>query len=158
MRNFRVLAIVTACVTAGGISAFSAAPVLAQSLPGMGGGSSTLSGAASSMMGNSMGNSMGSSMGSSAMGLPSLSSSSTGNVAGVLSYCVKNNIVQGSTATSALSSLTGQSGVTSSSGYQAGEQGNIQSGSGSDFSLSGVSDEVKTKACNMVLQHAQSLL
>jgi hypothetical protein len=97
-------------------------------------------------------------MGSSAMGLPSLSSSSTGNVAGVLSYCVKNNIVQGATATSALSSLTGQSGVTSSSGYQAGEQGNIQSGSGSDFSLSGVSDEVKTKACNMVLQHAQSLL
>jgi hypothetical protein len=150
MRNLRVLKIVTAC----GIAAFAAAPVLAQSLPGMGGGANSMSGAASSMMGNSMGNSMG----SSAMGLPSLSSSSTGNVAGVLSYCVKNNIVQGSSATSALSSLTGQSGVTSSSGYQAGEQGNIQSGSGSDFSLSGASDEVKTKACNMVLQHAQSLL
>ena len=150
MWQVRKLMAVTIC----GIAAFSAAPVFAQSLPGMGGGSSGLSGAASGLMGNSMG----SSMGSGTMGLPSLSSSSTSNVAGVLSYCVKNNIIQGSSATSTLSTLTGQSGVASSSGYAAGEQGNIQSGSGSDFSLSGASAQVKTKACNLVLQHAQSLL
>jgi hypothetical protein len=143
MRHFRYLAVVTVC----GIGAFCAVPVFAQNMPGMG----SMSGAASNLMGSG---------GSSAMGsmLPSLSSSSTSNVAGVLSYCVKNNIVQGSSATSALSGLTGQSGVTSSSGYAAGEQGQIQSGNGSDFSLGGASDEIKTKACNMVLQHAQSLL
>jgi hypothetical protein len=145
MRCFRYLAVVTIC----GVGVFSA-PVFAQSIPGMG-GSSGLSGAASGLMGGG---------GSGAMSsmLPSLSSSSTGNVAGVLSYCVQNNIVQGSSATSALSTLTGQSGVTSSSGYAAGQQGEIQSGSGSDFSLNGASKQIKTKACNMVMQHAQSLL
>ncbi len=136
MRHFKYLIVVAAC-------GFGA-PVFAQSMPGMGGSMSNMAG---SMMGGSGAGSM----------LPSLSSSSTGNVAGVLSYCVKNNIVQGASASSALSSLTGQSGVTSSSGYQAGEQGNIQSGSG-NFSLSGASSQIKTKACNMVLQHAQSLL
>jgi len=144
MRRFGFLAVVTIC----GVGAFSA-PVFAQSIPGMG-GSSAMSGAASGLMGG----------GSGAMGsmLPSLSSSSTGNVAGVLSYCVKNNIVQGSSATGALSALTGQSGVTSSSGYAAGEQGQIQSGSGNNFSLGGASQQIKTKACDMVLKHAQSLL
>lgn len=145
MRHFQYLAIATAC----GIGVFSAGPVLAQSLPGMGGGSNAMTGAASGLMGGGSG---------SMMGLPSLASSSTGNVAGVLSYCVKNKIVQGASATSALSTLTGQSGVTSSSGYQAGEQGDIQSGNGNSFSLDGASAQMKTKACDMVLQHAQSLL
>ncbi len=142
MRYFRCFMVVT-------VGVVCAAPVFAQSMPGMG-GSSGLSGAASGLMGG----------GSGAMGsmLPSLSSSSTGNVAGVLSYCVKNNIVQGSSATGALSALTGQSGVTSSSGYAAGQQGQIQSGSGNNFSLGGASKQIKTKACDMVLQHAQSLL
>ncbi len=149
MRHLRYLMVVTAC----GIGTFAAMPALAQSLPGMmSGGSNTLSGAAGSLMGNSGGGGMMSQM------LPSLSSSSTSNVAGVLSYCVQNNIVQGSSATSALSALTGKSGVTSSSGYQAGEQGDIQSGNGSSFALSSVNQQIKTKACNLVLQHAQSLL
>lgn len=143
LRSLMVLA--TAC----GIGASAHAQ---SSLPGMGGGSNSLSGVAGSMMGNS---GMGSAMGGA---LPSLSSASTGNVAGVLSYCVQNNIVQGSSATNTLSALTGQSGVTSSSGYTAGTQGDIQSGSGNSYSLGGLSDQLKTKACNMVLQHAQSLL
>ncbi len=140
MRHLRYFMVVAAC-------GFWA-PALAQSLPGFG-GSSGLPGAAGGLMG-----------GSGAMGamLPSLSSSSTGNVAGVLGYCVKNNIVQGSSATSVLSGLTGRSGVTSSSGYAAGEQGQIETGQGNDFSLGGASATIKTKACNMVLQHAQSLL
>lgn len=144
MRHNHFLRAAAAC----GIVVFSAAPVFAQSMPGMGGGANALTGAASGLMGG----------GSSAMGLPSLASSSTGNVAGVLSYCVKNNIIQGSPATSALSTLTGQSGVTSSDGYKAGTQGDIVSGNGSSFSLDGISGQMKTKACDMVLQHAQSLL
>jgi hypothetical protein len=149
MRYLRTLLILTAAF---GIESLSAAPVLAQSLPGMGGGSNSLSGMAGSMMGNGGAGGM---MGGT---LPSLSSASTSNVAGVLSYCVQNNIVQGASATSALSALTGQSGVTSSSGYTEGTQGDIQSGNGSMFSLNGLNEQLKTKACNMVLQHAQSLL
>src|SRR6516165_5865145 len=148
MRYLRSLMILAAAF---GIEAFSAESAYAQSLPGMGGGSNSLSGLAGSMMGNSGGGSM---MGQT---LPSLSSASTSNVAGVLSYCVQNNIVQGSSATSTLSALTGQSGITSSSGYTEGTQGDIQSGNGSSFSLGGLSQQLKTKACDMVLQHAQSL-
>jgi hypothetical protein len=144
MRRFHYLMTVTACA----LGTLCAAPALAQSLPGMG-GANALTGAASGMMG---GGGMG------GMGLPSLSSSSTDNVAGVLSYCVKNKIVQGGAATSALSALSGKDGVTSSSGYLAGEKGDIQSSNGSSFSLDGVSQQMKTKGCDMVLQHAQSLL
>jgi hypothetical protein len=135
-----------------GAGAMSAAPAFAQSIPGFSGGSSALSGAAGNLMGGGGSSSMLS------QGLPSLSSSSTGNVAGVLSYCIQNNIIQGSSATSALSALTGRSGVTSSSGYTAGQQGDIQSGNGNSFSLSGVKDQIKTKACDLVLQHAHSML
>lgn len=135
-----------------GFAMLSFAPALAQSLPGMGSGSNPLSGAVGSMMGNGAGSSMMGGM------LPSLSSSSTSNIAGVLNYCVQNNIVQGSSATNTLSALSGQSGVTSSSAYTAGTQGDIESGNGSTFSLGSVSQQLKTKACDMVLQHAKSLL
>ncbi len=135
-----------------GIATLPAIPALAQSFPGMSGGSNALSGAASSLMGSGGGGGMMSQM------LPSLSSSSTSNVAGVLSYCIQNNIVKGSSASSVLSALSGRNGVTSSSGYTAGTQGNIESGNGSSFSLSGVTQQIKNKACNMVLQRAQSLL
>ena len=139
-------------VTVFGLTALSFTPASAQSLPGIGGGSNPLSGAAGSMMGNSGTSGMMGGM------LPSLSSSSTGNVAGVLSYCVQNNILQGASATNTLSALTSKSGLTSSSDYTAGSQGNIESSNGSVFSLGDVKQQIKTKACNMVLQHAQSLL
>ena len=90
--------------------------------------------------------------------LPSLSSASTGNVAGILSYCVQNNDLQGSAATTTLDALTHKNGVTSSSAYTAGQQGQLETGSGQSFSLSGVQQQVKTKVCGMALEHAKSLL
>lgn len=146
MRTFnRLSAVITL-----GLGVCSASPVFAQTMPNMS-GSNSMSGAAGALMGNSGSNMM-------SQALPSLSSSSTSNVAGVLSYCVQNNIVQGSSATSALSALTGKSGVTASSDYSTGAAGNIQTGNGNSFSLSDVKSQLKTKICNQVLKHAQSLL
>jgi hypothetical protein len=103
----------------------------------------------------SVGNALGGLAGSA---LPDLSSTSAGNATGVLSYCVKNNILSGDGPTSTLSKLTGRSDVTSSDDYTAGQNGNILTGQGSSFSLSGIGDDLKGKLCNMVLQRAQSFL
>ena len=94
-------------------------------------------------------------------GLPNVSSAGTSNTAGVLSYCVKNNYLKGDgaqSATSALSTLTGKSGTQSSDGFTAGQQGNLETGNGGNFSMSGLQDQAKSKVCDMVLQHAQSML
>jgi Protein of unknown function (DUF2501) len=90
--------------------------------------------------------------------LPSLSSASPGNVAGILSYCVQNNDLQVSAATTTLDALTHKNGVTSSGAYTAGQQGQLETGSGHSFSLSGLQQPLKTKLCGMVLEHAKSLL
>lgn len=93
--------------------------------------------------------------------LPSLSSASTSNLTGVLGYCVQNNVLSGAqstAATSVLGNLTQQQGVTSSSGYSAGQQGLLQTGGNQTFSLDNLKGQMKTKLCNMVLSKAQSLL
>ncbi len=93
--------------------------------------------------------------------LPSLSSASTSNLTGILGYCVQNNVLSGASATSAssvLSNLTQQQGVTSSSGYSAGQQGLLQTGDNQMFSLANLKGQLKTKLCNTVLSKAQSLL
>ncbi|CCT59826.1 hypothetical protein WSS15_10370 [Acetobacter pasteurianus] len=115
-------------------------------------GKSALSGAESGVA--SQGTSMASSM------LPSLSSASTGNLAGILGYCVQNNVLQqsSSTAQSVLGSLTQQPGVTSSSAYEAGQRGLLQTGNNQMFSLANLKGELKTKLCSMVLDKAQSAL
>jgi hypothetical protein len=117
-----------------------AGAVQAQGIPGVGG---QLPGGASGLIGQA---------------LPNVSSAGTSNTAGVLSYCVKNNYLKGDTATSALSSLSGKSGVQSSGAFSAGQQGQLETGKGSMFSLSGLQSEAKSKLCDMVLQHAQSML
>lgn len=117
------------------LSLLSAGAARAQ-FPGIGGGTSDLMGQA----------------------LPNVSSASAGNTAGVLSYCVKNNILKGNTATSVLSSLSGRSGVQSSSAFDTGKKGQLETGNGNLFSLGGLKEKAKTKVCDMVLQHGQSLL
>lgn len=128
----------------------SLSPALAQQLPGMGGNAS---GSVSKALGGLSGGG-----GLTGQMLPSLSSASTGNIAGILSYCVQNNDLQGSAATTTLNALTHKSGVTSSSAYTAGQQGQLETGNGNSFSLSGLTQQVKTKVCGMALQHAKSLL
>ena len=91
-------------------------------------------------------------------GVPSMSSISPGNAAGVLGYCVKNKVLSGGSATNVLGGLMKKPGITSSSGYSAGQAGNILTGQGQKFSLNQVPDQMKSKACNAVLKQAPKFL
>ena len=91
-------------------------------------------------------------------GIPSMSSISPGNAAGVLGYCVKNKMLSGGSATNVLGGLMKKRGITSSSGYSAGQAGNILTGQGQKFSLNQVPDQMKSKACNAVLKQAPKFL
>lgn len=90
--------------------------------------------------------------------VPNVSSISPGNAAGVLSYCVKNKVLGGGNATNVLGGLMKKPGITSSSGYSAGQAGNIVSGQGKKFSLNQVPSQVKSQACNAVLKQAPKFL
>lgn len=142
MLRYRLGFMLAAC------AAIAAGPTYAQAIPGLGshssgGGLSGLGSGASGLMGGL---------------LPNVASTGAGNAAGVLSYCVKNKILGGAGATSALSGLLGQKGVKSSKGYAAGRNGQLITGDGNAFSLSGVKGKVKSKVCDLVLEHAHSLL
>ncbi|MBD8548060.1 DUF2501 domain-containing protein [Sphingomonas sp. CFBP 8760] len=90
-------------------------------------------------------------------GLPNIASAGAGNAAGLLGYCIKNNLVAGNGAAGILGQLTGKRGVTASPGFEAGQRGQVQTGD-SAFSLAGVQDRVKTQLCGMVLKRARSFL
>ena len=95
-------------------------------------------------------------------GLSGISSMGMGNAAGVLGYCLQNNLLGGATgggATSVLSGLTKKPGVAGSSGFTAGQAGNILGGNGGTaLSLANVNNSLKSQACNMVLKQAQTFL
>ena len=90
-------------------------------------------------------------------GVPNVASASAGNAAGLLGYCVKNNLLSGANAASVLGNLSGKSGVATSPGYGAGQQGTLQTGK-SQLSLDGLRGQVKTQVCNLVLKRAKSFL
>ncbi len=89
--------------------------------------------------------------------MPNIASVGAGNAAGVLSYCVKNKLVNATSASSILGKLTGKPGVTESNGFKLGQQGTIKTDN-SALSLSALKSKAKTKACDLVLNHAGSLL
>jgi hypothetical protein len=97
-------------------------------------------------------------------GLPSVSQASPSNTAGVLQYCVRNNYVSGGAASlvkdSILSKVNGSGKSTDDSGFKAGNSGLLQTGNGQNFSLSGggAKQQVTHKVCDLVLQHAKSML
>jgi hypothetical protein len=90
--------------------------------------------------------------------LPNLSSTTAGNAAGLLGYCVKNKILGGSSAASALGTLTERKAITSSEDYTAGRSGKLLTGQGNSLSLSGLGGTIKGKVCDLVLQRALSFL
>ncbi|WP_428483237.1 DUF2501 domain-containing protein [Rhodopila sp.] len=96
--------------------------------------------------------------------LPSVGQAGAGNSAGVLQYCVRNNYMSGNAASSVKNSLMnkiGSSGGSSGdSGFNAGDKGILQTGNGQSYSLggSGIKAQATQKVCDMVLQHAKSLL
>lgn len=97
------------------------------------------------------------------MGLPAMSSSTSSNAAGVLTYCVKNNYLSASNAQSVKDKLLGKVGLGNSaaqqdSGYREGAAGLLQGSNGTSLNLDNVKGNVKRKACDYVLQHAKSFI
>ena len=95
------------------------------------------------------------------MSMPSVGSASSGNIAGVLRYCVRNNYVSGG-ASSVESGLVGKlgGGATHSSQFASGDKGMLQTGNGQNVSLGGggLKAQMTHKVCDQVLQHAKSLI
>ena len=91
-------------------------------------------------------------------GIPNVSSIGAGNAAGVLGYCVKNKVLGGGNATNVLGGLMKKPGITSASGYSAGQAGNIVTGQGQKFSLNQAPAQLKSQACNAVLKQAPKFL
>ena len=99
-------------------------------------------------------------------GLPSVDQASPSNVAGVLQFCIKNNYLSGGGARSVGSSLLSKvGGGHGDSGFASGASGALQTGHGSTFDLAGgggggggLKAQATHKVCDLVLQHAKSLL
>lgn len=96
-------------------------------------------------------------------GVPSVDQASPGNLAGVMQFCIKNNYLSGGGAQSVGSALLGKAGGAGASGFKSGSSGLLQTGGGKTFGLGGggaggLKGEVTHKVCDLVLQHAKSLL
>ncbi|BBU31406.1 hypothetical protein AWB80_06421 [Caballeronia pedi] len=98
---------------------------------------------------------------SSGLSLDSLTSSSTGNVAGVLEFCMKNNYLGGG-ASSVKDGLMSKLGGSASSdgGYTNGAKGILDSGNGKQVDLSGggLKEQVTKQVCDKILAQGKSLL
>jgi len=99
-----------------------------------------------------------------------LTSKSATNVAGVLQYCVKNNVLSQASTEGVKDKLLSKLGIQSAAGaqsqdYQNGLGGLLQTGKGQNLDLnnlgnglSQVKEKVKQKACDVVLKQAKSFI
>ncbi|PLR41700.1 hypothetical protein CYR55_02420 [Chimaeribacter californicus] len=99
-----------------------------------------------------------------------LKAESATNAAGVLEYCVKNNVLSTTNAASVKDQLLSKLGIQSASGaqsedYQDGLGGILHTGQGNDLNLSNIGvgtaqlkQKLKTKACDVVLKQSKKLL
>lgn len=99
-----------------------------------------------------------------------LTSKSATNVAGVLQYCVKNNVLSQASTEGVKDKLLSKLGIESASGaqsqdYQNGLGGLLQTGKGQNVDLNNlgsgltqVKEKVKQKACDVVLKQAKSFI
>lgn len=112
--------------------------------------------ASASSQGGSAG---GSSLGNLGFKMPAIGSSTMGNAAGVLQYCVKNNYLGGDAASvkdKLLAKITGQK--PQETGFASGAKGLLKGGDGQTLNFKILSSKVKTKACDYVLKNATSLI
>jgi hypothetical protein len=101
----------------------------------------------------------GSALGNLGLKMPAIGSSTMGNAAGVLQYCVKNNYLGGDAASvkdKLLAKITGQK--QQETGFANGAKGLLKGGDGKSLNLKGLSSKVKEKACDYVLKNATSLI
>jgi len=93
----------------------------------------------------------------------SMTSSSTGNVAGVLEFCIKNNYLSGNSASSVKDSLMSKlpgGSSSSDSGYANGAKGILDSSNGTKLDLSGggLKEQVTKQVCDKILAQGKSML
>jgi hypothetical protein len=110
----------------------------------------------------------GGSSSSSTSSLASKGSGSLGNATGILEYCVKNNYLSGSGASSMkdqlMSKLSGSTGqpAQKNSDYLSGAKGILKTGDGNSLDLSsgsgGLQDQIRKQACDTVMKQAKSFL
>ncbi len=91
-------------------------------------------------------------------GLPGLDSSVSGNVAGTLQYCVKNNYLSADAASGVKDKLMAKVPGQQDDGYKKGEQGLLTGSDGKTLNLQSISSKVRRKACDQVLSSAKSLI
>ena len=97
-----------------------------------------------------------------------LSSGTMTNAAGILQYCVKNNILSGNVTETVKSKLSDKLGVTGagnagSKDYQQGVSGLLNTGEGKKLDLnnlgsSPMTETIKKKACDLVLEQGKSFI
>ncbi len=145
-------------IAAGLLACGPAYAQMSNMMQGMMGGSSSAGSSGGGMMGSLGG------MGS-GMGLPSVGAASPNNLAGLLQFCVQNNYLGGTDASSVKSSLLSKFDGSSqppaqNSGFASGASGILDTGNGQSTTLggTGIKAQVTKKVCDMVLQHAQSQL
>lgn len=100
----------------------------------------------------------------SSLGLPSLSGDMMGNVAGVLQYCVEQKYLSAANVDNVKDQLMDKVGLgqkpepKQEQGYQQGLTGILSGGDGNSFDLNKIKGDIKSKACDYVLENAPSLL
>lgn len=99
------------------------------------------------------------------LSLPGISGDTAGNVAGVLQYCAKRKYLSADAVTSVKDKLLSKYGVggedeaaEETPDYQSGVQGLLKGDGGKSFNLDSVSDKLKDKACDYVLDNATKLI
>jgi hypothetical protein len=93
----------------------------------------------------------------------SFTAGSTGNVAGLLEFCIKHNYLGGKDVSSVRDALMGKlSGGSAASGsdYKDGAQGLLKGSNGKQLDLSGggLKAQLSSQVCDQVLAQAKSLL
>lgn len=93
----------------------------------------------------------------------SVNRASPGNIAGLLQYCVKNNYLSDGSASSVKDSLvnkmSGSGRGASDPAFKAGSSGTLEAGGAQNFNLGGgIKEQASKKVCDLVLQHAKSLM
>jgi hypothetical protein len=95
--------------------------------------------------------------------MSSITSSSLGNVTGVLQYCIKNNYLNADAASNIKNSLLGKlpgGENTTDSGYTQGTSGILTTGNGQklDLSAAGLKETATKQVCDKILSQAKSML
>jgi len=98
----------------------------------------------------------------SALGLPSIGADMAGNTAGILQYCIEHKYIDPLKADNVKDKLLDKAGINKEpkkdKGYEQGLGGILTGTDGSTFNFDNVKENLKDKACDYVLDNAQSLI